>query len=239
MTRITSSFRDDRFNGEELEEAIELGEVGYCEIGQHHDWSDNVHGYTRIEDPTDTISFCDDCEPQALVALVEAAIGPSLDHAEARQRVLACVTDHYDPLSGGRLIEAIEMHRSPDEAAAKKMSDKIREARGEFQLGPLLADAAARAAKEAREEFGDKIEEADLDQDWWMEAIHLHFDEPEALATIADTPDTLAYLLDFDELHEDYSTQAATPGWMIGEAAWRLVRDEARKQLGLPSRVLT
>jgi hypothetical protein len=68
-----------------------------------------------------------------------------------------------------------------------------------------------------------------------MEEIDLKLDGEGVMAVIADTPEAVAYQLAFDELTEEHSVEAVTPGWMVGEAAWKLVRDEARRQLGLPS----
>ena len=110
--RITSSFREDTFSSDELDEAIEYGEVGYCEVAMHYDWSDNIQGYTRLEDPTNTLSICEDCERDALRTLVAEAITAKLDHAEALRRVEALVQrGHYDAETGARLAEALEAHR--------------------------------------------------------------------------------------------------------------------------------
>lgn len=110
--RITSSFREDTFSSDELDEAIEYGEVGYCEVAMHYDWSDNIHGYTRLEDPTNTLSICEDCEHDALSALVAEAISAKLDYPEALRRVEALMQrGDYDSETGARLAEALGAHR--------------------------------------------------------------------------------------------------------------------------------
>lgn len=110
--KITSSFREDRFSSDELDKAIEYGEVGYCEVAMHYDWSDNIQGYTLLHDPTNTLSFCEDCESDALRTVVADAINAKLDHAAALRRVEALVHQrHYDGETGARLAEAIEAHR--------------------------------------------------------------------------------------------------------------------------------
>lgn len=110
--KITRSFREDRFSSDELDEAIEYGEVGYCEVAMHYDWSDNIQGYTLLHDPTNTVSFCEDCETDALRTVAAVAISASLDHTEALQRIEALVQmRHYDAETGARLAAAFEAHR--------------------------------------------------------------------------------------------------------------------------------
>jgi hypothetical protein len=45
---VSSSSHEDNYDADELAEMIDVGEVGYCEVNDHHDWSDNVHGYPRL-----------------------------------------------------------------------------------------------------------------------------------------------------------------------------------------------
>ena len=82
---MPSSFHEDNYDAEELEEMIDIGEACYCEVRDHYDWSDNIHGYPALTDPTELISCCDDC---CLDELPRFLLGPLVRKEVDREEIL-------------------------------------------------------------------------------------------------------------------------------------------------------
>jgi len=108
-----------------------------------------------------------------------------------------------------------------------------------MNLGPILQRSVATIIPLAHERYGTPIVETpdgdsgDSFASWlWHDAIpeHVPADDKHIIKLIKDTPDLLVYCIAFDDL---YPMEAVTPGWYIGEAAYRTVYDTMREQLGL------
>jgi hypothetical protein len=84
----TSSFRIDSFDASELDEAIWNGEVCGCDVTDHYDWAENIHGYLGLARLDEWMSACDDCFEEDLADyLLDEALAAGLDAAEITRRI--------------------------------------------------------------------------------------------------------------------------------------------------------
>jgi hypothetical protein len=238
MTNITTTgLNIDECSDDELDAAIERGEVGYCEIFEHDVPIElMLPPIPLLGAPTESLHFCRVCTlPVAAAEIIERAINSEAipDHDQAMTLVESYTAQGlYAQPTATALTHAIEQHRMHVRLREDTFDpEAARLARGEFKLGPVLTADADRVVAAVRATLGESPSEEDLFE-FFLEEICISLDTH---GVLKDTPDALAYVLDFDTLHDEYSTQAASPGWMVGEAAWKLVRDQVRKALGLPS----
>jgi hypothetical protein len=117
---VTSSFDIDDFDGDELDEATWLGEVCTCEVRNHFDWAENIHGYAPIAGSGDYLSCCDDCLPELPEALIEDAGAAGItDPSHLSRRIHEQHQDgEYDSDLADRLQAALALSFAFDEEAA-------------------------------------------------------------------------------------------------------------------------
>lgn len=84
-----STYYEDNYSPEEVEEQFYYGETAYCEVTDHYDWSDNVHGFPTLLAEPDWISCCDDCGPRFAQETVREALRAGLGGAALYERVKA------------------------------------------------------------------------------------------------------------------------------------------------------
>lgn len=211
----------------DFQQLVEAGLVRDCTVGGH--WTlKELNALPPITPRADPVAFCENCSDEALEQRALEVLALDDDPSTAADRIEQALPPELFTRDDVEAILRLLRKEQQEEA------DLARLARGEFALGPILSAAAERLAAAAREEFGEPVVDSEVEPGWWIESIDLNLDGDGVLAALADTPDVLACQLSFDDLYEDYAVAAVTPGWMIGEAATRIVRDAARKQLGLP-----
>jgi hypothetical protein len=106
----TSTYYDeDNYSSEELEEHIEWGVNAYCEVTQHYDWSDNIHGFpTLLAGNGEWVSCCDGCGRMFAEQIVEEALGAGLTGIEIVARVRAHFEEgNYHDVLANQIVTAL------------------------------------------------------------------------------------------------------------------------------------
>jgi len=89
----------------EFEEAIEQGELGYCDFGEHWDFPDAVHGYDSLGDTDENVSVCDDCEDRFRAESVKDLLEQGMSPLEVLERIHSLVIlDKLDPGTALQLV---------------------------------------------------------------------------------------------------------------------------------------
>jgi hypothetical protein len=116
--------------------------------------------------------------------------------------------------------------------AAKRLTLRTSAFEGVMTIGPLLSACVDELLALTREEHGDAPTDDDDFKYWlWDEvAGAVPADDDDIPKLLADTPDLLGYQISFADL---YPMERVTPGWYIGEAAYRAVYDAVRSRLQL------
>jgi hypothetical protein len=100
-----------------------------------------------------------------------------------------------------------------------------------IRLGSLLTSCVEEALKLAAEDDSSRSDFPST-HEWLLVEIVPNVvpaGENDIERLLADTPDLLAYPIALDDL---YPMEVVTPGWFIGEAAYRAVSDAVREKLG-------
>ena len=109
-----------------------------------------------------------------------------------------------------------------------------------MNLGPTLTKSVEQIVALAKEEFGDDFNPSavvpgDDFSCWLIEEAVPQFvpgDQRGIKKLLKEAPGLLGYCVDLEKL---YPVTAVTPGWLFGEACYRAVADEVRRQLGVAS----
>jgi hypothetical protein len=133
-------------------------------------------------------------------------------------------------------------HRSEElglaTSGAKGLTLRTNAFEGVMTIGPLLGGCIADLLISTKQEHGNAPTDDDDFKSWlWDEvAGAVPADDADIPKLLGDTPDLLGYQISFADL---YPMERVTPGWYVGEAAYRAVYDALRQNLRLPEDVPT
>jgi hypothetical protein len=107
---------------------------------------------------------------------------------------------------------------------------------GVMKLGPVLTGCIEQLLELVAEEHGTTLTDDDDFKGWLFDEVAgaVPAGDDDIPKLIEDTPDLLGYEISFSDL---YPMERVTPGWYVGEAAYRAVYDAVRQHLKLPEDV--